>query len=273
MKKTEYQKLLAEAKKISITSVMDDQGMDYIDMRNFAQGIEHDSLMIDKRKNHFYWNSQIEDGKVVSGDVIDFVTVFFDKSHMETLNYLTQESHDKLAKTTLDVTPKEQFSYYFQHDNQLNEVRDYLVNERKLSGILVDALHEKKFLHQDKYKQVIFAWSDTGKAVGATIIGTEVNWSKYPKYGRFKGIAKNSASNYGFNVILGTPDKLYIFESPIDLLSYWTMNPDLSNSMLAAMDGLKEQSVYKFINQMYLSKGSLPHEGIYLGVDNVDNCQ
>lgn len=268
MKKTEYQKLLAEAKKISITSVMDDQGMDYIDMRNFAQGIEHDSLMIDKRKNHFYWNSQIEAGKVVSGDVIDFVTVFFDKSHMEALNYLTQESHDKLAKTTLDVTPKEQFSYYFQHDNQLNEVRDYLVNERKLSGILVDALHEKKFLHQDKYKQAIFAWSDTGKAVGATIIGTEVNWSKYPKYGRFKGIAKNSASNYGFNVILGTPDKLYIFESPIDLLSYWTMNPDLSNSMLAAMDGLKEQSVYKFINQMYLSKGSLPHEGIYLGVDN-----
>ena len=54
MEKNEYQKLLTEAKKISITSVMDDQGMDYIDMRNFAQGIEHDSLMIDKRKNRFY---------------------------------------------------------------------------------------------------------------------------------------------------------------------------------------------------------------------------
>ena len=27
--------------------------MDYIDMRNFAQSVEHDSLMIDKRKNRF----------------------------------------------------------------------------------------------------------------------------------------------------------------------------------------------------------------------------
>jgi hypothetical protein len=82
MSKSDYKQLLEKAKKISIVSVMDEQGMGYIDMRNFAQGIEHDSLMIDKRKNRFYWNSQVEDGKVVSGDVIDFLGVFFNKSHM-----------------------------------------------------------------------------------------------------------------------------------------------------------------------------------------------
>lgn len=43
MKNNEYKEILAEAKKVSITSVMDDQGMEYIDMRNFAQGVEHDS--------------------------------------------------------------------------------------------------------------------------------------------------------------------------------------------------------------------------------------
>ena len=85
MNKEDYQKLMEQAKKVTITSVMDEQGMDYIDMRNFAQSVEHDSLMIDKRKNRFYWNSQIEDGKVVSGDTIDFVKRFFNKSHMEAL--------------------------------------------------------------------------------------------------------------------------------------------------------------------------------------------
>ena len=267
MEKNEYQKLLDEAKKIAITSVMDDQGMDYIDMRNFAQGIEHDSLMIDKRKNHFYWNSQIENGKVVNGDVIDFVSRFYDMSHLEALNYLTQERHERLKKTESIAKPKEPFHYYFEHNTDFSHATDYLVNQRKLSPTLIATLHEKGFIQEDKYNQCIFVWSDTGKAVGASVIGSEYNPEKF-KRGRFKGIAKNSEANFGFNLTIGTPDKLYIFESPIDLLSYWSMNPQLENCMLAEMEGLKEQSVYKFINQMYISKGSLPQEGIYIGVDN-----
>lgn len=267
MEKNEYQKLLTEAKKISITSVMDDQGMDYIDMRNFAQGIEHDSLMIDKRKNRFYWNSQVENGQVVHGDVLDFVSRFYDMSHLEALNYLTQEHHEQLRKTETTENPKEPFQYYFEHNNDFSNAADYLVNQRKLSATLVETLHEKGFIQEDKYKQSIFVWSDTGKAVGASVVGSEYNPEKF-KRGRFKGIAKNSETNFGFNVTIGTPNKLFVFESPIDLLSYCSMNPQLENCMLAEMEGLKEQSVYKFINQMYLSKGSLPHEGIYIGVDN-----
>lgn len=36
MKNNEYKEILAEAKKVSIMSMMDDQRMEYIDMRNFA---------------------------------------------------------------------------------------------------------------------------------------------------------------------------------------------------------------------------------------------
>lgn len=267
MKNNEYKEILAEAKKVSITSVMDDQGMEYIDMRNFAQGVEHDSLMIDKRKNYFYWNSQIENGKVVQGDVIEFVCRFYDMSHLEALNYLTQERHDKLTRVETTPKPKEPFKYYFKHNTSFSEVSNYLVNERKLSKTLVSVLHEKGFIQEDKYKRAVFVWSDTGKAVGASVIGTEYNPQKY-EHGRFKGIARNSEPNFGFNLTIGTPNKLYVFEAPIDMLSYWSMNPQLENCMLASMDGLKEQSVYKFISQMYIAKGALPYEGVYLGVDN-----
>ena len=122
---------------------------------------------------------------------------------------------------------KEPFQYYFQHANTFQEARNYLVNERKISPVLVDTLHKKGFIQQDKYNQCVFVWSDTGKAVGASIIGSEYNPEKYGKRGRFKGIARNSESNFGFNVTLGTPNRLYVFESPVDLLSYWTMNPQL----------------------------------------------
>lgn len=107
-----------------------------------------------------------------------------------------------------------------------------------------------------------------GKATGASIIGANQDFERFGKRVRFKTIARNSTSNFGFNITLGTPDKLYVFESPIDLLSYWTLNSQLENCMLTEMEGLKEQSVYKFVEQMYISKGALPTEGIYLGVDN-----
>lgn len=113
MNKEDYQKLMEQAKKVTITSVMDEQGMDYIDMRNFAQSVEHDSLMIDKRKNRFYWNSQIEDGKVVSGDTIDFVKRFFNKSHMEALTYLAEEEHEKLTTQEKWQNLKNRFNIIF----------------------------------------------------------------------------------------------------------------------------------------------------------------
>ncbi|MGH2242798.1 hypothetical protein ACQ1ZO_17235, partial [Enterococcus faecalis] len=34
------------------------------------------------------------------------------------------------------------------------------------------------------------------------------------------------------------------------------------------MEGLKEQYVYKFMNNMIVSKGATSYEGIYLGIDN-----
>ena len=38
---------------------------------------------------------------------------------------------------------KEPFQYYFQHANTFQEARNYLVNERKISPVLVDTLHKK----------------------------------------------------------------------------------------------------------------------------------
>lgn len=49
MNKEDYQKIMEQAKKVTITSSVDEQGMDYIDMRNFAQSVENDSLMVDSR--------------------------------------------------------------------------------------------------------------------------------------------------------------------------------------------------------------------------------
>ncbi|OTN83671.1 hypothetical protein A5819_003098 [Enterococcus sp. 7E2_DIV0204] len=107
-----------------------------------------------------------------------------------------------------------------------------------------------------------------GQSVGATIQGTIIDYQVNEKRGTIKKIAYNSERNFGFNVSLGVPTKLYIFESTIDLLSYWTLNKELRNCMLASTEGTKEKAVYNFMNYMYLSKKQLPFNGVYIGSDN-----
>ncbi len=53
----------------------------------------------------------------------------------------------------------------------------------------------------------------------------------------------------------------------IDALSYWTQHPELTNCMIASVDGTKVESVVNMAVNMYKTKGQLPAT-IYVGSDN-----
>ncbi|MDN6043173.1 MAG: DUF3991 and toprim domain-containing protein, partial [Lactobacillus sp.] len=125
----------------------------------------------------------------------------------------------------------------------------------------------KGLIFQDSQNNLIFQWARNGKAVGASIQGTEIDFKKYGKRGTQKKIAANSQSDFGFNFSLGKPQDLYVFESPIDALSYWTQHPELTNCMIASVDGTKVESVVNMAVNMYKTKGQLPAT-IYVGSDN-----
>lgn len=122
-------------------------------------------------------------------------------------------------------------------DNMRN-VFAYLCQTRKIDGKIVSDLVQDGLLYQDKRGNAVFLHKDeSGQIVGAELQGTNT-------YTRFKGVAAGTSDSL-FAVKIGEPNRAYVFESAIDLLSFKQLaNPDkIQNSVLVSMAGLKPNSL------------------------------
>ncbi len=73
-------------------------------------------------------------------------------------------------------------------------------------------------------------------------INSEVN-SKLKNY---KGVAPGTSESF-FSYDKGNPKKAFVFESAIDLMSFMSLHPDVTDCKLAAMAGLKPNVVEKLL--------------------------
>ncbi|MEH7809781.1 MULTISPECIES: DUF3991 and TOPRIM domain-containing protein [Bacillus] len=242
--------------------------VDFCEANNYAiekvnekyyRGVDHDSLMINRRKNNFQWYSRGE-----YGNSIDFVRIFFNKDFKEAVAMLTNNEYERASEVKIEE--KKEFVYDVEHANNTNAVQRYLIEERGIDSDIVHALIKKGLIRQDVKQNCVFVWGETGKRVGADLQGTRKIQYK-GKETTFKQILKNSKENYGFNISLGTPKEIYFFESPIDLLSYWSLNKKMTDCRLVSMNGVKEQTVMNFIKHTAVSRGVVPSNA-YIGVDN-----
>lgn len=140
------------------------------------------------------------------------------------------------------------------NEHEKKRVFAYLIKERNIDAKLVQELVEKKLLYQGsvRYKDkdgneqfakgnAVFVRKDMdGNIVGAEIHGTNT-------YKRFKKIAGSGEEN-SFQYAIGTPKKVYAFESTIDLLSFKMLaDPEkIKDSLLVSMGGLKPNALKKF---------------------------
>ena len=139
------------------------------------------------------------------------------------------------------------------NEHEKRRIFAYLIKERQIDAKLVQELVDKKLLYQGsiKYKDkdgnealakgnAVFIQKDiNGKVVGAEIHGTNT-------YKRFKKIEGSGDENL-FQYAIGTPKKVYAFESAIDLLSFKMLaNPEkIQDSLLVSMGGLKPNALKK----------------------------
>lgn len=152
--------------------------------------------------------------------------------------------------------------------SRFDRARHYLVQDRKIDPEVVDALHKKELIKQDKYNNVLFLWKDreNGAIMGCSEQGV-VQSDKY-KRGTWKMIQKNSTLNYGFNALKGEPRNLKFFESSIDLLSYASLHKhNLKDTYLISMEGLKPQVVFNYYMKSSERIGDVP-DSLSLCVDN-----
>lgn len=246
-----------EAKRLSIISVAEQLGMELKRTGSYSYNwVEHDSFVIDTKKNEFYWNSRTE-----FGDVIQLVQTIRGVSYKEAMNFL-ETGEFKAVDVEAQTASKEPFSYHLErYERQdFSASRRYLKAQRGLSddtvnffisqGSIAEAIRKKG----DYFEPVIvFKYKDnTGFLAGASLQGIVENREHYPERGRLKQIMRNSDGQLGFSIDIGNPKRLVFAEAPIDLMSYYELHKDrLQDVRLVAMDGVKEGIISRRFMELY----------------------
>ena len=246
-----------EAKRLSIISVAEQLGMELKRTGSHSYNwVEHDSFVIDTKKNEFYWNSRTE-----FGDVIQLVQTIRGVSYKEAMHFL-ETGEFKAVDVEAQTATKEPFSYHLErYERQdFSASRSYLKAQRGLSddtinffisqGSIAEAIRKKG----DYFEPVIvFKYKDnTGFLAGASLQGIVENRDHYPERGRLKQIMRNSDGQLGFSIDIGTPKRLIFAEAPIDLMSYYEIHKDrLQDVRLVAMDGVKDGIISRRFMELY----------------------
>ena len=246
-----------EAKRLSIISVAEQLGIELKRTGSHSYTwTEHDSFVIDARKNEFHWNSRTE-----FGDVIQLVQSIKGVSYKEAMHFL-ETGEFKQVNAEVQMAPKEPFHYNLErYENQdFSASRSYLKTQRGLSddtinffisqGSMAEATRKKG----DYFEPVIvFKYKDnTGFLAGASLQGIVENRVHYPERGRLKQIMRNSDGQLGFSIDIGTPKRLVFAEAPIDLMSYYELHKDtLQDVRLVAMDGIKDGIISRRFMELY----------------------
>ena len=196
---------------------------------------KHDSLVI-KDTGHWYWNSRSKGGY----GAISFAREYHNLTFQDAVRDVNAQNHSKTFSREAARHTAKEFDYPLHQEVPKQEnISRYLIEERKLDPKIVAALIRKDLLAEDKLKNGVFKWKDSaGKIVGGDRQGT---MKMDNKRGSFKQIMANSKEDGGFRLDIGTPNKIALFESPIDALSYFELKRP-ENIRLLSMSGLKDQS-------------------------------
>ena len=197
------------------------------------------------------------------GDNIGLLREYMDMSFIDAVEALTGEHIDctYISSHTYEPKPVQQTARELslaEADN-CRRVFAYLCKTRGLDYDMLSELVKKGVISQEeKTGNVLFKYFDTdGKVIGAEKVGTSTEH-------KFKGIATGSASGHGFEVVCGTGEKAFFFESAIDMLSYLQMHSkELDNCRLVSMMGVKPNIVLDT-----MLRHNIAPENVFLCSDN-----
>lgn len=197
------------------------------------------------------------------GDNIGLLREYMDMSFLDAVEALTGEHIDRTytPSRTYESKPVQQTARELslaEADN-CRSVFAYLCKTRGLDYDMLSALVKKGIISQEeKTGNVLFKYYDNqGKVIGAEKVGTSTEH-------KFKGIATGSAGGHGFEVVHGTGEKAFFFESAIDMLSYLQMHSkELDNCRLVSMMGVKPSIVLDT-----MLRHNIAPENVFLCSDN-----
>ena len=169
------------------------------------------------RGNEWYDHAEERGGHAVS-----FVQKFYGLSYPEAVSLLLGGDTGNAFPAASEKEPEEPKPFELPPANSdMRRVYAYLVKRRGIDRDIVTAFARAKLLYEDaEYHNAVFVGTDAdGVARHAHKRSTNSEGKA------FRLNVEGSNPKHSFHHI-GTDGRLYVFEAPIDLLSYITLNPE-----------------------------------------------
>lgn len=189
----------------------------------------------------------------VGGDAIDFVRRYYNKSYPEAMEYLLGGSGIGVLTVSPPVVRESKpFELPPRNDN-IRRVYACLLNKRGIDREVLNAFISAGLIYEsaDYHNAVFLGKNQDGVPVHAHKRGTGSEST-------FKGNVDSSDPRFSFHWI-GRSDRVYLFEAPIDMLSFISLHKDgWSNHSYAAACGVSDQVLWQMmkdnpkIQKMYL---------------------
>ena len=177
------------------------------------------------------------------GNAISFVRFFCNRTYPEAVTMLLDEMYPCAPKAT--EAPPKPFALP-PVNSDMRRVYAYLVKHRNISRGVVAHFARKKLLYEDaKYHNAVFVGTDeTGVPRHAHKRSTNSSGKA------FRLNVEGCDPRYSFHHV-GSDGSLYVFEAPIDMLSYITLHPaDWQRHSYVACCGTSIQPVEKMLERM-----------------------
>lgn len=153
------------------------------------------------------------------GDAIDFVRRFYNKDYVGAVQLLLNQTCGNILKSAPIERKQKPFKLPERND-RMSRVFSYLLLTRGIDKeILYEFVRKKMIYESAKYHNAVFVGYDLdGNPRHAHLRGTVLS-------NAFKGNVAGSKPEYSFHWN-GTSDKLFLFEAPIDMLSFISMHKE-----------------------------------------------
>lgn len=204
---------LQRASGIDIAAMLQGQGEKLKKQGRVYRWMRYDSTVIDR--NRWYRHS-----REIGGGPIQFMQHFYGMDFVEAVKYLLDgEEGAELVQASRTPEPKLPFTPPKLSKN-MHRTFAYLIKTRKIDADIVQHfVNEKKIFETEEYHNAAFCGYDEKGEMKQMHLRSTLPGNRF-----FMDI-DGSDKQYYFRHI-GTNNDVYVFEAPIDMLSYITMNKE-----------------------------------------------
>ena len=239
-------------------------------------GIEHKLIYYDGSGKHdsitIRGSTWFDHKNQVGGGAIKFMQEFYDMDFQTAVQELLGQTVTPLSHSPPKVSAKEEKKEFKlpEANANMHRVYAYLIKQRFIAPDIISYFAKQHTLYEDKeHHNAVFVGVDENG------VPRQASKRSTNSYGNsFRITCQDSDTRYSF-AHFGESKRLYVFEAPIDMMSFLTLYPkDWQKHSCIAMNGVYENAVLAALkNHSNLSEVILCVDNDEGGIEAVDRLK